>query len=161
MMTNQRKKPTGKNILSLGAGILIAILLVFFGIACIRTAYNLSKVITEEKEWIGLSDEGRRKKAYGELYVFSERIKKQTKTNATVLFITTDTRAHYLVKYFLYPRRITVVKPNAAASSPAFYAAVFLPNCKEFDRVIKKVAEDYERQVDIGAKNCEALYRKK
>lgn len=157
-MTTKRKKED--NTMKVPTSILLTVLLLFFGIAFFRTAFNLSKVITEERAWIGLSDEKRREKAYGPLYQFTQHIKTLTVKDTRVFFITTDPRAHYLVKYFLYPRKVEVVKAYTDTIR-ASYAAVFLSNCgKEFEIAIKNLEKDFPKQIYKDTKSCQAIYRK-
>lgn len=112
---------------------LILLLSIFILLAGFRTVYNLFKVFTEEVSWIQLSDYEKRKKLFGDIYDFFTVINSKTEKDAEILFLTTDIRMHYLSKYYLYPRRITVVRIDKEQQFDANkyeYIAVFVNNDK-------------------------------
>ncbi len=72
-----------------------------------RTLFNFSKIFTEERVWIGISDEQKREKIFGPVYSFLQIIKQQTIKNDVVLMKTDDLKNFYIARYVLYPTRVT------------------------------------------------------
>lgn len=90
--------------------ILILILIVWLGISVLRTTYNISKIFTEEKNWIFISDEEQRAKLFGDLYFLYKFVEASTPKNSNIIFISPGGKAYYLGRYYLYPRKVIYVK---------------------------------------------------
>jgi len=86
------------------------ILAAWFFVSFFRTFYNFSKVYTEERQWMFLSDDEKRSKTFGDIYNFLEFIGENTKTHDSILFFFSNKKyfagTGYLSTYFLYPRQI-------------------------------------------------------
>lgn len=72
-------------------------------IALTRTAYNFSKLATEEREWYFLTDEEKKEKQFGEKHTFFRFVQENIEKGSNVLFYTNDGMAYYLARYYLYP----------------------------------------------------------
>lgn len=83
------------------------LLSVWLVMSFLRTAYNFTKVFTEEKQWLFLSDEEKRIKIFGDSFVLYKFTEINTSKQANIVIISKDKKAYYLGRYFLYPRKIT------------------------------------------------------
>jgi len=86
--------------------ILLLILFLWAFIAFGRTIFNASKLITEERKWVFLTDEEKREKQFGEKHLFFRFVQKNTDSNSNILFFTNDGMAYYLARYYLYPTTV-------------------------------------------------------
>lgn len=91
-----------KNILP---KILLLILAIWLSIALLRTFYNFTKLVTEEREWYYLSDEEKRAKQYGDIHYFLRFIQDNTKPSSNIIFITDNPKAYFLSRYYWYPTK--------------------------------------------------------
>ena len=98
----------------------------WFILATIRTIYNFSKVFTEEKDWIFLTEDQKRQKIFGDLNSFLKFVEKNTSPNSSILFLGPGGKSYYLGRYYLYPRRL-----------------VYITNPKEIENVIKNCSYTY------------------
>ena len=130
--------------------ILIVILTVFLFIALVRTVNNFSKIYTEEGSWIGLSDFEKRKRLYGDIFVFFTFINANTQSRAKILFLTTDGRAYYLSKYYLYPRIVTVIRIDKKIPEYNLqqydYIAVFINDEVQYTEKLKAFMKDVKKK---------------
>ncbi|SRR5258708_34681691 len=92
-----------KNIVTLS---LLFFLCLWISIAISRTGYNVSKLITEEKKWYGLTDEQKKALQFGDLHYFFRFAQTHIKSGTTVFFITDNNEAYYLSRYYLYPTEV-------------------------------------------------------
>jgi hypothetical protein len=83
--------------------LLIVIISLWIVIAAFRTFYNLSKLYTEERYWIGLSNEEKRAKYFGDIHYFLRFLDSKTSKGSQILFLTNDLKSHYLGRYYIYP----------------------------------------------------------
>src|SRR2546430_8926145 len=95
-----------KNKSSLVFKALLLLLLSWIGISLVRTAFNLSKLATEERHWYFLSDEQKRALEFGDLHYFFRFVQAQTKSGGEILFFTDSDEAYYLSRYYLYPTEV-------------------------------------------------------
>lgn len=99
-----------KNLRKLWVFLFATVLFLWIVVSILRTFYNFSKVFTEERRWIALTDNEKRVKEFGDIYNFFEFIGRNTKTNDSILFFFSDKKffagTSYLGIYFLYPRQI-------------------------------------------------------
>lgn len=86
------------------------IILIWFLLSIGRLVLNLSKIYTEERFWIGLSDENKRTKIFGDVYIFLLNIDKKIKKNNDVIALSKDGKNYFLARYMLYPQKIYWVK---------------------------------------------------
>jgi len=86
--------------------ILLLILFLWAFIAFGRTIFNVSKLITEERKWVFLTDEEKREKQFGEKHQFFRFVQKNADSNSNILFFTSDGMAYYLARYYLYPTTV-------------------------------------------------------
>lgn len=86
--------------------ILSFIILLWIGIALVRTLYNFSKIITEEKNWIYLTTEQKKEKQFGDRHLFFRFVKANIPSGSNILFDTNDGMAYYLARYYLYPTTV-------------------------------------------------------
>lgn len=86
--------------------IIISVLVIFIVLSLLRTGNNIAKLYTEERTWFFLTDYEKRVKLFGNLYVLINKLERTIPKNETVLLISDDKRAHYLSRYYLYPRKI-------------------------------------------------------
>lgn len=86
--------------------VLLLLLSVWIFVSLTRTFYNLSKTYTEEKNWIGLTDEQKRGKFFGDTHYFLRFLDSHTSNKSQILLFTNDLRTHYLGRYYLYPSKI-------------------------------------------------------
>lgn len=84
--------------------IFLSVFIITIGFSLLRTLLNISKIYTEEKSWIFLSEERKKQKLYGDLYYFYRDIKNMTPK--TIYLLSKDGKAYYLGRYLLYPQRI-------------------------------------------------------
>jgi len=89
----------------------LIVLFLWIFISLGRTFYNVSKVVTEERAYIGLSDTEKRVKIFGEKYEMILFIQEKTKPSDNIVFFVSDTdlfwNMYFLNIYYLYPRKIT------------------------------------------------------
>ena len=95
--------------------LLLMLVFFWFAISLLRTGYNLSKVYTEERAWIFLSDEEKRNKIFGDLHIFFRFVQKNTKEGSRILFLSPGGKTYYVGLYYLYPTKITYVKNSMEA----------------------------------------------
>lgn len=86
--------------------VLLLLLTLWIFISITRTFYNLSKIYTEERNWIGLTDEQKRGKFFGDAHYFLRFLGSHTSDKSHILLFTNDLRTHYLGRYYLYPAKI-------------------------------------------------------
>jgi hypothetical protein len=86
--------------------LLLLLILLWIGIAFVRTIYNVSKLATEERQLLFLSDEQKRALDFGDKHYFLRFVQSHTKTGSSILFFTDDVEAHYLGRYYLYPTKV-------------------------------------------------------
>jgi hypothetical protein len=75
-------------------------------LAFLRTGYNFLRFFTGEREDIFLSEESKKQKHYGNLYVISEYLRKHTKTKDPVLIVGNAGQLYFFLRYSLYPQKI-------------------------------------------------------
>lgn len=80
------------------------ILAIWFIIALGRTLYNFSKVYTEDRQWITVSDDTKRLKIFGDLYTYTQFIDKNTTNKSSILSEYMDDRTYYYGRYSLFPK---------------------------------------------------------
>jgi hypothetical protein len=85
--------------------ILVLLLLLWIGISVVRTFYNASKLVTEERKWYFLSDEQKRALEFGDPHYFLRFVQAHTKEGSNILFFTDDSQTYYLSRYYLYPTK--------------------------------------------------------
>lgn len=88
----------------------LILIMIWLVASFIRTIYNISKIFTEELEWLSLSDEEKRIKLFGDLHYFFRFVEKNTDNNSKILLYSFDGDAFYLSVYYLYPRKITYIR---------------------------------------------------
>lgn len=86
--------------------LLSTLLLVWLITASVRTAYNLSKLITEEPKWFFLTTEQKKEKQFGEKHHFFRFVQKYVPPNSNALLYTSDGMVYYLARYYLYPTTV-------------------------------------------------------
>ncbi|OGH19477.1 MAG: hypothetical protein A3F31_01955 [Candidatus Levybacteria bacterium RIFCSPHIGHO2_12_FULL_38_12] len=86
-------------------------------ISIIRTIYNVSKIVTEEKDWIFITEDRKREKIFGDLHPFLKFVEKNTPQNSSILFLSSGGKAHYLGRYYLYPRKLMYVASQKKISA--------------------------------------------
>ena len=94
--------------------LLFFLFLIFWIIISVgRTFYNVSKVATEEKVYIGLSDTEKRIKIFGDKYKMILFVKDKTNPSDNIIFYVFDTdlfwNMYFLNIYYLYPRKVVNV----------------------------------------------------
>lgn len=95
----------------------ISIIILWIAMSFIRTFYNISKIFTEEKEWMVLSDEQKREKLFGDLHNLFSFVEKQTPEDSSIIFLAPGGKTYFLGRYYLYPRKLKWVKsPNSVNS---------------------------------------------
>ncbi len=82
----------------------IGLLLLWIVVSAVRTVSNFSKIFTEEKEWMGLSDYQKNNKYFGNIFSLLYNTSKYTSSNSRIGFYSGG-REFYLGRYELYPRR--------------------------------------------------------
>lgn len=82
------------------------LLIIWIALSIFRTFYNLSKVFTEEKNWIFLSDEQKRERIFKDLHKIFRIVEEKTDKNSNIIFFSKDKKEYYLGRYYLYPRRL-------------------------------------------------------
>lgn len=100
---------------------------IYFLIAVGNVGYNGLKTYTEVRDWYFLSDTQKREKIFGDLYTAFLFIDKNTVENASLLIVSSDVRAFFLGRYYLYPKKITVVataKELAQQALPEYVASI-------------------------------------
>lgn len=106
--------------------LLFVLIIVWLIISISRTIFNVSKIITEEKNWIKLTEEQKREKLFADLYPFYKFIEKKIPQNSTIAFLAPGGKAYYLGRYYLYPRRL-----------------IYLTNSKDLNNKLKKCSFNY------------------
>lgn len=71
-----------------------------------RIILNISKLYTEEKSWVFLTNEQKREKQFGEKYVFLKFATENMVANSNIVMFTDDGMVYYLARYFLYPTTV-------------------------------------------------------
>lgn len=84
---------------------LITVLLVcWIVIAVVRTVFNASKVYTQEKEILLLSDEEKREFAYRDLYILEKELK--SFGSYPLMLFSRDGKVYFFLRYQMYPKKI-------------------------------------------------------
>lgn len=110
--------------------ILYVLLFLYFLIAIGNVGYNTIKTYSEIREWYFLTDTQKRYKLFGDLYTFFIFLDKNTPPKASLLIVSKDVRTFYLGRYYLYPKKITVVslpKDIKMQASPQYIASFGSP----------------------------------
>lgn len=94
--------------------IIIIIILLWLSIAITRSMYNISKIVTEESQWIGLTLTEKRVKFFGQDYLLIDSIAKRLNFDSKVIVFSGDAKLYLLARYFLYPIRIYHAKDLAS-----------------------------------------------
>lgn len=87
----------------------VCILLIWILLSLARSIFNFSKVLTEERRWISMSDSKKKELLFGDIHNFLLFVNKNTNSNSITL-ITNNYKAHYYAKYVLYPMRVDVME---------------------------------------------------
>ncbi len=72
--------------------------------------FNMYKTISEIQEWVGLSDDQKRHKIFGDMHDFFTFIKRYTEKGDNILIFSQDGKTYFLSLYYLYPRIIASTK---------------------------------------------------
>lgn len=91
------------------------ILVLWMFISVLRLGNNLSKIYTEERNWIFISDEQKRKMLFGNLNDFYRFLEKNTPENSEMVLLAPEGKSNYLSKYYLYPRIVIYTKSPSDA----------------------------------------------
>lgn len=79
-----------------------------------RTLYNVSKLFTEEKSWIFLSDDAKRERIFGDRYKVIQFIKENTSPSSSLQIEMNEKDVYdefyFLNIYYLFPRRVRNVR---------------------------------------------------
>ena len=89
--------------------ILIAVLVLWLGLSCVRTINNFTKIYTEELPWLQMSIDQKNKKLFGNDHLLFGYIKAHTKKEAKVVIFSYDAKPYLYGRYILYPTRIIQV----------------------------------------------------
>jgi len=82
------------------------IIIVWCLISFVRLVYNGVKLFTEEKAWIGLNEEERRVKAYGNIEQVYKTVNTRTKNTDCLLLDSGSPSSYFLLRYLLYPKHV-------------------------------------------------------
>lgn len=103
---------TKRTILGLYS-IIIIILIVVWGLLAVgRTTHNLSKLYTEEREWVKLSVDQKREKFFGRIHEATLAIDQATNEKDTILILSEDYTLYYYARYLLIPKKIYIENPR-------------------------------------------------
>lgn len=94
------------NPCKIAQALLVMIVGVWAFIAIAHVFYNISKIVTDEKVWLSLSDERRRQRVFGDLYILYSYIDTVTARDDKILVITADGKPYFYGRYYLYPKKI-------------------------------------------------------
>jgi len=86
--------------------LLIILFFLWILISTVRTLYNLSKLFTEEKAWMHLSEEEKKNKSYGDIEIIYRKITGITKKGDCIFLVSQKDTAYFLLRYLLYPQKI-------------------------------------------------------
>lgn len=114
------------------------ILIVWILLALVRTGLNFSKVLSEEISWISLTRIQKEELLFGDLYTFFSGIDQKTAKRSRILLYSTDGKAYFYGRYYLYPKGIywakTVTSLNRELQTKRYdYLAIY-----NFDEAAKK-----------------------
>ena len=88
----------------------LCILLIWGALSLGRTLYNFSKLYTEEKNWVFLSDDAKRQRFFGDRYAVIQFIKQSTAPSSELLIEMSEKDVYdefyFLNIYYLFPRRV-------------------------------------------------------
>lgn len=83
---------------------LFIILVAWIGISVVRISFDYERIYKDDIPWIRLRDTQKREKIFADVYLYTVFIADNTNKNASIISFYPDDRAHYLGKYYLYPR---------------------------------------------------------
>lgn len=86
--------------------ILIVLILFWIALSVLRLSFNLSKLITEEQEWLFLSDDEKKSKIFNNYYNLNKFLLINTRSKSKILLVTKDGMLYYYSRYDLYPREV-------------------------------------------------------
>lgn len=95
-------------------------------LAIVRSFYNFSKIYSEERSWIFLSDSEKRTRLFGDLYSVAVDVDSKTPVSSRILLLAPGGKTFFLSRYYLYPRRL-----------------VYVRSVKEMQEELKKNSFDY------------------
>lgn len=87
-----------------------ALIILWFTLSFARTFYNISKIFTQERAWVILSEEQKREKLFGDLHNLFRFVEKQIPEGSNIVFLAPGGKAYFLGRYYLYPRKLKWVK---------------------------------------------------
>lgn len=90
--------------------ILVIVIILWCILSFFRLVYNGTKLFTEEKAWIGLTEEQRKMKAYGTIEQIYQTLNTKLKNTDCALLDTNSTTSYFLLRYLLYPKRVYSLK---------------------------------------------------
>lgn len=88
---------------------LITLLCAWIAFAFLRTVYDVSKVFTEERVWLQLSDIQQREKLYGDVYTFAVFVDQYSNKSDTIALLSNDGQSYFYSRYYLYPKKIYLI----------------------------------------------------
>ncbi len=127
-----------KNVVRISKKLLFITICLWITIATLRTFYNISKLYTEERKWLALSDDQQRVALFGDIYRAIKIIQEKTPGSAQILSLSPGGKTFFLSRYYLYPRKITYIKSTSevamAIKKNTFdYLVVFQTSEKDLD----------------------------
>jgi hypothetical protein len=83
---------------------LLILFLLIFSVGSV--AYNSAKIFSEYNEWGRLTDFQKRDKLFGNFYERYLFINNHTPNSAKILLYSSDGMEYYVLRYYLYPKKI-------------------------------------------------------
>lgn len=106
MANVERKKPFYNFWLLIG----ISLLILWICIASVRLVFNISKMFTEEWQWLSFSDQQKREKLYGDIEKIYQEIDEKTIEGSNLYLFSEDGKSYFILRYLLYPTKVFWIK---------------------------------------------------
>lgn len=94
--------------------LLISLFILWFAISVGRIGFNYIKIYTQERNWLGKSDDEKKELLFGDVYPALQFIAQNTSSSSSIVILTPDSsiepRLYYLSYYYLYPRSLILSK---------------------------------------------------
>lgn len=135
---------------------IVSILIVIWVLLAItRTAYNFTKLLSEERYWFFLSNEEKKHELYGDPYEIFKSVDTLTEKNDSILLISSDGWPFFYGRYALYPKKVyweKLIKKRKGDSYKEFsYVLLFNPSKRDAERYDFLVNNSTRKVIKHGA----------
>lgn len=112
--------------------LILIFFLCWFSISFIRMFIYSYKTAIDISVWMPLSEKERKYKVYGKIYSHAQKIEHSIPRDKTILLISDDGWTFFLLRYLVYPRRVTWIKDSTYSGRATAYDYILIDSSNNY-----------------------------